>query len=73
MEKKIIEYGTQYKCKVLSATDKLITVVDDNGEGYLLMGHGIKDLPKEGDLGKITFMKSNNQMNGYWHYDGMDS
>jgi hypothetical protein len=34
--------------------------------------YGIKDLPKEGDLGKITFMKSNNQMNGYWHYEGVN-
>jgi hypothetical protein len=70
MEKKIIEYGTQHKCKVLSATEKLITVVGDDGEGYMLMGHGIKKLPKEGDNGKITFIKSNTPFKGYWHYEG---
>lgn len=69
MEKKVIEYGTQHKVKVLSATDKLITVVDENGEGYFLIGHGITELPKEGDLGKITFIENDTPLKGYWHYE----
>jgi len=68
MEKKIINYGTEHQVKVLSATDKLITVVDENGEGYLLVGHGIKELPKINDGGKITFVKSDSPLNGYWHF-----
>jgi hypothetical protein len=69
MEKKIIDYGTEHQVKVLSATEKLITVVDENGEGYLLVGHGLKELPKVGDIGKITFIKSNTPFNGHWHYE----
>lgn len=69
MEGKIIEYGTQHKVKVLSASKNLITVVDENREGYLLIGHGIKELPKIGDMGKITFVKSNRPSNGHWHYE----
>lgn len=71
MEKKIIQYGTQHKCKVLSATHKLIVVVGDDGEGYLLVGHGIKDLPKEGDDGKIIFVKSNTPFEGHWNYESL--
>ncbi len=69
MDKKTIEYGTQHKVKVLSATDEIITVVADNGEGYLLIGHSVMELPKEGDTGKITFIKSNTPNNGHWHFE----
>ena len=69
MEKKIIDYGTERQVKVLSATEKLIIVVDENGEAYLLVGHGIKELPKADDVGKITFIKSNTPFNGHWHYE----
>ncbi len=71
MDSKIVEYGTQHKVKVLSASPVLIVVKDDNGEGYLLVGHGIRELPQEGDTGKITFIKSNNPLNGHWHYEGL--
>lgn len=71
MKNKIIEYGTQHKCKVLSVTENIIAVLGEDGEGYMLMGHGIKDLPKEGDTGKITFVKNNNSLQGYWHYERM--
>ena len=69
MEKKIIDYGTEHQVKVLSATPTLIIVVDENGEAYLLVGHGIKELPKADDTGKITFIKSDTPMNGHWHYE----
>ena len=69
MEKNIIEYGTEHKVKVLSATDTLITVVDENGEGYLLLGHEVEELPKVGDSGKITFVKNDMPFNGHWHFE----
>jgi len=72
MEKKIIYYGTEHQVKVLSATENVITVVDENGEGYVLLGHGT-ELPKVGDVGKITFIKSNTPMNGHWHYESINS
>ncbi len=69
MENKTIEYGTERKVTVLSATDTLITAVDENNEGYLLVGHGIKDLPKEGDTGRVVFTEIRNPLiKGYWKY-----
>lgn len=69
MKSKIIEYGTKHQVTVLTATDRLITVVDENGEGYLLMGHGLKELPKVGEEGIITFVKNNGPTNGHWQYE----
>lgn len=69
MNKKIIEYGTQHKVKVVQASAQLITVVDQNNEGYLLIGHGMIELPGLGEIGTITFTKSNTPLNGYWAYE----
>lgn len=68
MKTKTIEYGTQHNCEVISATEKLIVVVGDDGEGYVLMYHGLKALPVPGDKGKITFVKSTGPMKGHWQY-----
>jgi len=73
MEREIIEYGTKVNVKVMTASKSLISVVGDNGQGYLLLGHGIKDLPKIGELGQITFVKSNTQFKGHWHYESDNS
>lgn len=68
MEKKIIPYGTERPVTVGSSDAKMIFVVgDDDNEGYFLIGHGIKDLPKSGDKGKIVFEKGG-PMKGYWQY-----
>lgn len=68
MEKKVIPYGTEYQVEVESANERLITVIARSiSEGFFLMGHGIKDLPKPGDKGKIVFTKGG-PMKGYWKY-----
>lgn len=83
MNTKIIELGTQHNVKVLSATKNLIALHGDDGEGYLLAYRGIKELPKEGDSGTITFIKNENPKdtlqdtrlrvnNGYWHYEPLN-
>lgn len=68
MKTKTVDYGTEHQVKVLSATDQLITVVDENGEGYILLNHGIKELPEVDDVGKITFVKSSSPLHGHWHF-----
>ncbi len=69
MKTQIIKYGTKHTVKVLQANSKVIIVVaDDNGEGYVLMGHGLKTLPEVDEIGTITFIKSNTPMNGHWEY-----
>lgn len=65
---KIIPYGTQHDVTVLEASPNMITVVDENNEGYFLMWHGLKNLPNKGDRGKITFVKHTNVTKGYWEY-----
>lgn len=69
METRKIEYGTQHHVEVVSATNSLITVVDESGEGYLLLNHGMKILPKIGEKGRIVFMKSDTLFNGYCKYE----
>lgn len=69
MKTKQIEYGTTFNVTVISASKQLIAVVaDENNEGYLLMGHGISDLPKPDSKGTIIFTKSNGMTKGYWHF-----
>lgn len=69
MKDKIIEYGTTHNVTVLQATATMITVVDENNEGYFLIGHGIKKLPNVDDKGKITFVKNNLPHKGHWEYE----
>ncbi len=73
MEKKIIEYGTTHEVTVIESNNKVVIVVDENNEGYILMGHGINPLPKVNDKGQITFIKSNTPFNGHWHFDNYES
>jgi hypothetical protein len=68
MRTKTVEYGTTHDVEVLKASKNLITVVDENNEGYLLANHGVEDLPKEGDKGKITFTEHNGSTKGYWKF-----
>ncbi len=69
MEKKIIPYGTERKVTVVNSSDKLITVVDENNEAYLLLYHGMGVLPKKGAAGKIIFTYANNPAKGYWKFE----
>jgi hypothetical protein len=69
MKQKIVAYGTTVDVTVRSADEKLILVVDANKEGYILAGHGVKkrDLPAEGDQGRIVFTRGG-PMGGYWKF-----
>ncbi len=68
MKEKIIEYGTTHEVEVDSATQKAILVIaPEIKEGFVLMGHGMQKLPKNGDKGKIVFERGGPK-NGYWKF-----
>jgi len=67
MREKTWPYGTEFKAEVMSANKTLIAVTADSGEAFLLMYHGVKDLPKEGEIGKIVFTKGG-PTGGYWKW-----
>ncbi|MES2382361.1 MAG: hypothetical protein V4538_15045 [Bacteroidota bacterium] len=68
MMEKIVDYGTTHSVTVLDVKNVVITVVDENNEGYFLIGHGLKTLPKVDDKGTIVFTKHNGPTKGYWKY-----
>lgn len=68
MEKKVIAYWTRLGCTVIDSAPNMVTVEVDKKEVYFLMGHGLKELPKVGDVGMITFLKSQREPFGFWHY-----
>ena len=68
MDKKIIDYGTTHPVTVVSSQMVVVTVVDENNEGYFLIGHGLNPLPKVDDKGTIVFTKHNGPTKGYWKY-----
>ena len=68
MQEKVVPFGTKYKVTVESADDKIVMVVaDEIKEGFILMGHGLKKLPKHGDKGLIVFERGGVK-GGYWQY-----
>jgi hypothetical protein len=67
MREKTWQYGTQYKAEVIIATKNILAVKAENDEGFIPMDHGVEELPKEGDLGKIVFMKGG-PTGGYWKW-----
>lgn len=67
MKEKIVDYGTEHPVKILSASKQLVAChATDIGEGFLLLGHGLSQLPKVGDKGKIIFERDNRR--GHWQY-----
>lgn len=67
MEEKTVKYGEKRSVVVESADKNLIVVVDKSiNEGFVLMFHGLKTLPKKGDKGIIVFEKDNHK--GHWQY-----
>lgn len=53
---------------VASADKKVIIATGDEiKEGFILIGHGMKDLPCKGDKGKVVF-ESGGIKGGYWQY-----
>lgn len=67
MKTKVIKYGKTLEVTVLSASRSLISVVAEDGGCYLLMGHGMTELPNKEDKGWIVFEKGG-AMGGYWKY-----
>lgn len=67
MKEKLIEYGTTHNVYVTSATKNIIGVVcPEIKEGFLLIGHGLTDLPEVNDKGKIVFERD--QRRGHWQW-----
>ncbi len=68
MQEKIIEFGTTHKVRVEKAMKEAIIVTGlDINEGFVLMGHDMTALPKEGEEGKIVFERGGPK-GGYWKY-----
>lgn len=73
MKKRTWEYGTKYAVVVVSADSKLMVMHSKEiNEGFMLMNHGEKILPKCGDFGIITFTKGG-PTGGYWKWQPIDS
>lgn len=68
MKTKTWPYGTEYKAEVMTVNKMLMAVhCPEIDEGFMLIGHGIKKLPKEGEIGKIIFTKGG-PTGGYWQW-----
>lgn len=68
MQKQVIQFGTTHEVTVMSASAMMITVhAPLINEAFILMGHGMKELPKEGDKGAIKF-EPGGPAGGYWKY-----
>lgn len=68
MQQKIIPYGTKHTVTVIGAEKLVVTVVDENNEGYFLIGHGLDPLPKVDDEGTIIFEQNSGAAKGHWQY-----
>jgi len=73
MQKRTWTYGTELDVKVFSATKTDIVVICEKiNEGFILVNHGVKDLPKKDDEGKIIFTKGG-PTGGYWSWKPANS
>lgn len=67
MKERKFEYGETFQVEVISASSGLVAVhAYEINEGFLLMSHGMVDLPAPGDKGKIIFERDNYR--GHWQY-----
>lgn len=67
MKEKIVDYGTEHPIKIIHGDKNVITgVATDINEGFVVIGHGLKEIPNEGDLGKIIFERDKNR--GHWQF-----
>lgn len=70
MKERVYEYGTEYTVRVdKSDKDMIIVICDEIKEGFVLLYHGMNELPSMGDVGKIVFTKGGPKK-GYWKYYG---
>ncbi len=68
MKEKIVPFGETHPVYVLESSKSMIVVhATDVGEGFVLVGHGISDLPAKETKGKIVFEKGG-PMGGYWKF-----
>jgi hypothetical protein len=67
MNKKIVGYGTTYYVEVEHADAKCIVCIAKSiSEGFVLLYHGLKNIPKKNDKGKIVFERD--KSSGHWQY-----
>lgn len=67
MKEKLVIYGTKHKVVVLSADyDMIICHAHEINEGFALLFHGKKIIPKEGDTGEIEFVRDGKR--GHWEF-----
>lgn len=70
MLERVFEYGAEYKAEVISSSKAVIGVhATEINEGFLLLGHGIEQLPKVGDKCKIVFEKDGRRGHWEWYPD----
>lgn len=68
MKTQIIPYGTTHKVRIEYSTKTIIMAVGQEiKEGFVLMHHGLKELPEINDTGKIVFEKGGPN-NGHWQF-----
>lgn len=61
-------YGTTYEVVVISSTKLVLAVMEPiSKEGFILAMHGLKELPKVGERGKIVFVEGG-PTGGHWKY-----
>lgn len=68
MQQKIIPYGTKHTVTVIRAEKLVLVLVDENKEGYIIVGHGLDSLPKVDDEGIIIFEQNDGVAKGHWQY-----
>jgi hypothetical protein len=70
MISKVIPYGTTHEVVIESSTPTLIVARGiNNNEGFMLMFHGLTDLPPVGEKGTVTFVENNGPSKGHWKYE----
>lgn len=68
MKQKVIPFGETHPVKVIKASKSLIIVhATDNNQAYVLIHHGIQNLPVKEENGTIEF-KMGGPTGGYWHF-----
>jgi hypothetical protein len=62
-------YGTTKSIKIIEdATDMMIVAFEpETKEGFIILGHTIKELPRKDDVGTIVF-EQGGPTGGHWQY-----
>ncbi len=66
MQERIVDYGTTHDVTIQSSSHVVIIAVDESiNEAFVLMYHGMTQLPTVGDKGKIIFVRNNRR---HWQF-----